>query len=64
MSGEHVCTETASDGFEIFDAVCVAAGVRPGAERIGLFLELPRDLQERLWIDASVRLKDDDEETA
>jgi hypothetical protein len=44
------------DSLEVFDAVCQAAGIHAGAERIGLLLELPRELQERLWAEAATRL--------
>lgn len=45
--------DSPADAFEIFDAVCAAVGVRPGAERIGVFLELPHALQQRLWLEAA-----------
>jgi hypothetical protein len=44
-----------ADSLAIFDAVCQAAGIKPGAERIGLLLDLPRELQERLLADAAMR---------
>jgi hypothetical protein len=40
---------TAQRSLDLFEAVCEAVGVPPGAERLDLFLTLPDRQQEQIW---------------
>jgi hypothetical protein len=39
--------------FREFREVCRAAGVAPGLDRIGVFPELPPDVQAEIWADVA-----------
>jgi hypothetical protein len=44
------------DRFELFEQVCTAAGVEPGAERLGILLDLPLETQRQILVAVAARM--------
>lgn len=55
MEGNERHCISAADGLDLFEQFCQAAGIEPGMPRLGVFLALPADTQDELWVEAATR---------
>ena len=52
----HVSPSYLARPFEVFQAVCDAAHIAPGGDRLSVLLELPEPMQDALWVDVARRV--------